>query len=313
MNKESRLYVAGHKGLIGSAILRNLSQRGYENIVTRPRSELDLTNQQQVEEFFERESIEVVFLAAAKVGGINANRTLPAEFIEENLKVQTNTIDSAYRNGVAKLVFLGSSCIYPRLAPQPIKEEYLLTGELESTNEAYAIAKIAGIKMCQAYRAQYGFNAISVMPTNTFGPYDNYHPENSHVVAALIKKFHDAKLNDQAKVVIWGTGTPLREIMYVDDLADAIVHLAENYDEGEIVNIGNGREMSIAHLAELIAEVSGYKGNIEFDSSMPDGTPRKLLDVTRLHDLGWQRETDVKEALTVSYQWFADNQSSYRR
>lgn len=307
MDKASKIFVAGHRGLVGSAILRKLQTEGYSNIVTRTREELDLRDQQAVNRFFEEERPEYVFLAAAKVGGILANSTCPADFIRDNLQIQTNVIDAAYRYGVKKLLFLGSSCIYPRNAPQPMKEEYLLTGSLEPTNEWYAIAKIAGIKMCQAYRRQYGFNAICVMPTNLYGPGDNFDLETSHVIPALIRKFHEAKAEGKSHVVVWGTGKPRREFLYVDDLADALLFLMEHYNSEEIINVGIGKDITIQELAELIREVVGYEGDIVFDLSKPDGVPRKLLDVSRIHALGWQAKTPLREGLEKTYRWYVEH------
>jgi len=307
MNHTSKIYIPGHRGMAGSAILRNLEARGYTNIITRTHSELDLTNQQAVNTFFETQRPEYVFLAAAKVGGIMANSTYPAEFIYENLMIEANVIHAAYTNGVKKLLFLGSSCIFPRLAPQPLKEEYLLTGELEVTNEAYAVAKIAGIRMCKHYNQQYGTNFISVMPTNLYGPGDNYDFETSHVMAALIRKFHEAKVNNESQVVVWGTGTPRREFMHVDDMADACVYLMENYDAsdiGEFVNIGVGEDLSIRELAELIKDIVEYKGEIVYDTTKPDGTPQKLLDVSRLHGLGWDARISLRDGIGQAYEWY---------
>jgi GDP-L-fucose synthase len=307
MNLQSRTYIAGHRGMVGSAIHRNLEARGYHNIITRTHSEFDLTNQQAVNNFFETQRPEYVFLAAAKVGGILANSTYPAEFIYENLMIEANVIHAAYTHSVKKLLFLGSSCIYPKLAPQPLKEEYLLTGELEVTNEAYAVAKIAGIRLCKHYNEQYGTNFISVMPTNLYGPNDNYDPETSHVMAALIRKFHEAKLNNAPQVVVWGTGTPRREFLHVDDMADACVYLMENYDAadiGEFVNIGVGEDLTIRELAELIRDIVGYEGEIVYDTSKPDGTPRKLLDVTKLHKLGWQAKISLRDGIEQAYNWY---------
>lgn len=307
MHKEAKIYVAGHRGLVGSAILRKLRAEGYSNIVTRTHQELDLTNQQAVYQFFEVERPEYVFLAAAKVGGILANSTYPADFIRENLLIQTNVIDAAYRYGVKKLLFLGSSCIYPKFAPQPIKEEYLLTGALEPTNEPYAVAKIAGIKMCQAYNKQYGTNFISVMPTNLYGPGDNFDLETSHVLPALIRKFHEAKVTGAPYVVVWGSGTPRREFLHVDDLADACVFLMNNYDSSEIINIGVGEDLTIAELAQLIKKIVGYKGEIVFDRTKPDGTPRKLLDVSKLFNLGWRPRIRLEDGIRSTYEWFVQN------
>ncbi|MGB2635586.1 MAG: GDP-L-fucose synthase [Candidatus Acidiferrum sp.] len=304
MNKNSRIYLAGHKGLVGSAIHRKLDSAGYNNLIVRNRSELDLSNQAGVERFFASKRPEYVFLAAAKVGGILANANQPAEFLRENLLIQTNVIDSAYRHGVQKLQFLGSSCIYPKLAPQPIHEDALLTGSLEPTNEAYAVAKIAGLKMAQAYRRQYGFHAICLMPTNLYGPGDNFDPASSHVLPALINKFHDAVKREAQEVTIWGTGTPRREFLHVDDLADAALFLMLNYDDEPIVNVGVGKDISIRELAELVGEVTGYRGRLIFDTSKPDGTPRKLLNVSRLTDLGWQASIPLREGLEQTYRWY---------
>ena len=308
MNKESKIFVAGHRGLVGSAILRKLQGEGYTNLVTRTRAELDLRDQAAVNRFFEEEHPEYVFLAAAKVGGILANSTYPADFIRDNLQIQTNVIDAAYRSGVKKLLFLGSSCIYPKFAPQPMKEEHLLTGPLEPTNEWYAVAKIAGIKMAQAYRRQYGFNAISLMPTNLYGPGDNFDLETSHVIPALIRKFHEAKVERKTHVVVWGTGKPRREFLHVDDLADAALFLMQNYDGEEIINVGVGEDVSIRELAELIRDVVGYEGEIVFDTTKPDGTPRKLLDVSRLHALGWRARISLREGLEQTYRWYLENE-----
>lgn len=307
MEKNSRIYVAGHRGLVGSAIVRNLKENGYSNIVTRTRTELDLLDSQKVSEFFKKEKPEYIFLAAAKVGGIYANDVFPAEFIFENLQVQNNIIHNAYLNKAKKLLFLGSSCIYPRECPQPIKEEYLLTGPLEKTNEAYAVAKIAGIKMCQSYNKQYGTKFISVMPTNLYGINDNFDLESSHVLPALLRKFHDAKLANAKEVVMWGTGSPMREFLFVDDLADACVFLMNNYSEDEIVNIGTGEDITIKDLALMIKEIVGFEGKIINDTTKPDGTPRKLLDVSKLHDLGWKHKTPLKEGIEKTYRWFLEN------
>jgi GDP-L-fucose synthase len=297
MNKNSKIYIAGHRGMAGSAILRRLQQEGYTNIIYRSSQELDLRNQQAVADFFSQEKPEYVFLAAAKVGGILANNTYKADFIYENLAIQNNVIHQSYKHAVKKLLFLGSSCIYPKFAPQPIKEEYLLTGTLEPTNEPYAIAKIAGIKMCQAYREQYGCNFISVMPTNLYGEGDNYDPQNSHVIAALIRKFYEAKRDGKKQVEIWGTGTPRREFLNADDLADACYFLMLHYDSPEIINIGVGEDISIKELALLIKEIVGYEGELFFDTSKPDGTPRKLLDVSKLHNLGWRHRIGLREGI----------------
>ncbi|WP_050614496.1 GDP-L-fucose synthase [Bacillus testis] len=307
MKKNSRIYVAGHRGLAGSAILRRLESLGYTDLVTRTSSELDLRNPLAVEEFFHKEGIEFVFLAAAKVGGIVANNEYPADFIRDNLMIQTNVIDSAYRNGVKKLLFLGSTCIYPKMAPQPLKEEYLLTGELEPTNEPYAVAKIAGIKMCQSYNRQYGIDYISVMPTNLYGPNDNFDLEKSHVLPALIRKFHDAKMNNEPTVTVWGTGTPRREFLYVDDLADACVFLMNNYSGNEIVNIGVGDDVTIKELAETVKATVGFEGELVFDTTKPDGTPRKLVDVTRLSNLGWKASMSLTDGVKEAYSWFLEN------
>jgi len=301
VEKDAKIYVAGHRGMVGSAIHRKLIELGYNNIVTRTSQELDLRNQQAVADFFNEEKPDYVFLAAAKVGGIMANNTYRADFIYENMAIQNNVIKSSYDNEVRKLMFLGSSCIYPKMAPQPLNEDLLLTGTLEPTNEPYAIAKIAGIKMTEAFRDQYGCNFISVMPTNLYGINDNYHPQNSHVLPALIRRFHEAKVNNLDNVVIWGTGTPLREFLFSDDLADACVFLMNNYDEKQFVNIGIGEDLSIKDLAELIKEVIGYEGNISFDSSKPDGTPRKLMDVSKLHALGWKHKINLREGIKLAY------------
>jgi GDP-L-fucose synthase len=307
MNPEEKIYVAGHRGLVGSSLMRRLVQQGHSTIVTRTFAELDLRNQHAVDEFFQRERPSYVFLAAAKVGGIHANNSFPAEFIYDNLQVQNNVIHSAHRSGVKKLCFLGSSCIYPRLAPQPMKEEYLLDGKLEPTNEPYAIAKIAGIKMCQAYNRQYGTNFISVMPTNLYGPNDNFDLQNSHVLPAAIRKFVDARESHSPSVTIWGTGTPRREFLHVDDMADACIYLMRNYDEGEIVNIGVGSDVSIAELYDLIKAVTGYAGSVEHDTSKPDGTPRKLLDVGRIHRLGWKAKISLEEGIRSTVAWYEEH------
>jgi len=307
MNRNSRIYIAGHRGLVGSAILRLLEKRGFENIIYQSHSDLDLTDQAGVMDFFKQKRPDYIFLAAARVGGIHANSTYPADFIRSNLLVQTNVIDAARTYNAKKLLFLGSSCIYPRFAPQPMKEEYLLTGELEPTNEWYAIAKIAGIKMCQAYRRQYGFNAISLMPTNLYGPGDNFNLADSHVLPALLRKFHEAKTNAGPEVVIWGTGAPRREFLHVDDLAEAALFLMENYDREEIVNVGEGKDISIKELAGLIKEITGYQGEIIFDSSKPDGTPRKLLDISRIEKLGWTAKISLRDGIESTYRWFVEN------
>jgi GDP-L-fucose synthase len=302
----SRIYVAGHRGLVGSAIYRLLKKRGFENLITRTHSELELMDAVAVQNFFEETKPEFVFLAAAKVGGIHANSTYPADFMRENLVVQTNVIHESWRNGVEKLMFLGSSCIYPKLCPQPISEESLLTGELEPTNEAYALAKIAGIKTCQSYNQQYGTNFISAMPTNLYGINDNFHPENSHVLPALIRRFHEAKLADSESVSIWGTGNPRREFLHSDDLADAVLFLMENYNDSEIVNVGCGEDQTIRVLAETISEVVGYSGSLVFDSSRPDGTPQKMLDISKIRVLGWRPEITLKNGLKQVYQWYTE-------
>jgi len=307
------VYVAGHRGLVGAALVRELERRGVRNLVLRTHAELDLRNQAAVEAFFAEVRPSQVYLAAAKVGGIRANDTYPADFLRDNLQIQTNVIDAAWRHGVQKLCFLGSSCIYPRLAPQPINEDALLTGPLEPTNEWYAIAKIAGIKLCQAYRRQYGFNAISLMPTNLYGPGDNFDLENSHVLPALIRRFHEAKLRGDAEVTVWGTGTPRREFLHVDDLAAAVVHLMASYESEQLVNIGCGEDVTIRELAELVARVVGYPGRLTWDTSKPDGTPRKLLDVSRLTALGWKPRIGLEEGLKGTYEWFLANQEAFRR
>ena len=309
MNKESKIYIAGHRGMVGSAIHRNLLALGYTNIITRTSSELDLRVQEPVNEFFESERPDYVFLAAAKVGGIMANNLYRADFLYENLMIQSNVIHSAYATKVSKLMFLGSSCIYPKLAPQPMKEEYLLTGLLETTNEPYAIAKIAGIKMCDAYRAQYGCNFISVMPTNLYGPNDNYDLQNAHVLPTLIRKFHEAKQNGDPAVTIWGTGTPKREFLHADDLAAACVYLMENYNEEGLVNIGTGEDVTITELAMLIKEIVGYEGALVYDHTKPDGTPRKLMDVSKLTNLGWKYSIELKDGLNLVYNDYLNSQA----
>jgi len=309
MEKNAKVYIAGHRGMVGSAISRKLQKEGYNNIITRVSSELDLRDQPAVADFFAKEKPEYVFLAAAKVGGIVANNTYRAEFLYDNLQIQNNIINSSYLNGVKKLMFLGSSCIYPKMAPQPLKEDYLLTGPLEETNEPYAIAKIAGIKMCDAYRAQYGANYISVMPTNLYGYNDNYHPENSHVMPALIRRFHEAKVQNLPDVTIWGTGSPKREFLFADDLAEACFYLMQNYDEAGLVNIGTGEDISIKDLALLIRDIVGYKGDIKFDTSRPDGTPRKLMDVTKLHSKGWKHTIDLPEGIKLAYEDFLSHKA----
>ncbi|GBG60634.1 hypothetical protein CBR_g8654 [Chara braunii] len=305
MDPGGKIFVAGHRGLVGSAIVRRLKKGGFTNLVQRTHKELDLARQADVEEFFAREKPDYVFVAAAKVGGIHANNTYPADFIAVNLQIQTNVIDAAYKHKVKKLLFLGSSCIYPKEAPQPMTEDCLLTGPLEPTNEWYALAKIAGIKMCQAYRLQHGFDAISGMPTNLYGPQDNFHPENSHVLPALIRRFHEAKKSGVKEVVCWGTGTPLREFMHADDLADAAVFLMNNYSGLQHVNMGTGHEVSIRELAELVKEAVGYEGQLLWDSSKPDGTMRKLMDCSKLHGMGWKPSISLKDGITDAYKWKA--------
>jgi GDP-L-fucose synthase len=320
MKSDAKIYIAGHRGLVGSALVRALKAQGYTNLITRTHSELDLTDQAATRAFFEQEAPEYVFLAAAKVGGIHANNTYPAEFIQQNLAIQTNVIHESWRNGVKRLLFLGSSCIYPRDCPQPIKEEYLLTGPLEPTNRPYALAKIAGIEMCWAYNRQYGTQYLAVMPTNLYGPGDNYHPENSHVIPALIRRFHEAKMRGDREVVVWGTGTPRREFLYSDDMADACVFLMSlqnsefihilgserNNEEPPLVNIGVGEDITIRELAESIRDVVGYRGGIVFDSSKPDGTPRKLTDVSRIHAMGWCAKTAMRAGLSHTYKSYND-------
>jgi GDP-L-fucose synthase len=304
LEKNAKIYIAGHRGMVGSAIHRKLAKEGYTDIVTRTSAALDLRDQVAVQAFFDLEKPYYVFLAAAKVGGIVANNTYRADFLYENLAIQNNVIHQSYKHGVKKLMFLGSSCIYPKLAPQPLKEDYLLTGLLEETNEPYAIAKIAGIKMCEAYRAQYGCNFISVMPTNLYGFNDNYHPENSHVLPALIRRFHEAKINNAEQVTIWGSGSPLREFLFADDLAEACYYLMQNYDEPTLINIGTGEDISIKDLAVLIKKVIGYEGSLTFDSSKPDGTPRKLMDVSKLHKLGWKHKVELAQGIKLAYEDF---------
>jgi GDP-L-fucose synthase len=309
MNTTDTIYVAGHRGLVGAALCRALAKNGYTNLVTAPRSELDLTDQRRVLDFFHKVRPAYVFVAAARVGGINANNSYPADFIRDNLQIQTNVIDGAYQSGAAKLLFLGSSCIYPKFAPQPMKEEHLLTGSLEPTNEWYAVAKIAGIKMCQAYRRQYGFDAISVMPTNLYGPGDSFDLENSHVLPALIRKFHEATRTGADSVEVWGSGAPRREFLYVDDLAAACLFLMKRYSAEEIINVGSGQEVSIAELARLVAEVTGFTGAIRFNENMPDGTPRKLLDMSKLTGLGFTPRTSLREGITLTYDWYLTRQN----
>jgi len=307
MEKAAKIYIAGHRGMVGSAIFRKLEKEGYTNLLVRTSLELDLRDQQMVSDFFLQEKPEYVFLAAAKVGGIIANNTFRADFLFENLSIQNNVIHQSYLNGVKKLMFLGSSCIYPKHAPQPLKEEYLLTGLLETTNEPYAIAKIAGIKMCEAYRSQYGCNFISVMPTNLYGWNDNYHPKNSHVLPALIRKFHEAKLNSADHVTILGTGSPRREFLFSDDLANACYYLMQKYDEKEMINVGTGEDITIRELALLIQKIIGFEGDLVFDSSQPDGTPRKLLDVSKLHNKGWKHQIGLEQGIRIVYQDFKNN------
>tara|TARA_R110002072_G_scaffold296553_1_gene468542 strand:+ start:42852 stop:43826 length:975 start_codon:yes stop_codon:yes gene_type:complete len=318
---ESKIYVAGHRGMVGSAIVRQLEEQGYNNIIMRTRSELDLVNQQAVADFFSQEKPDAVFLAAAKVGGIHANNTLPAEFIYENMMIEANIVHQSYVNGVKKLLFLGSSCIYPKLAEQPMKEAALLTGTLEPTNEPYAIAKIAGIKLCESYNRQYAVDYRSVMPTNLYGPNDNFHPENSHVIPAMLRRFHEAVLSNAEKVVVWGSGKPMREFLYVDDMAAASIYVmnldAETYQTHtqpmlSHINVGTGQDCTIRELAETIAKVTGFKGELEFDSTKPDGAPRKLMDVSRLEQLGWKAGVSLEEGLKLVYQWFLDNQDNFR-
>ena len=306
MEQSAKIYVAGHRGMVGSAIIRKLKKEGFDNIISRTSKELDLRNQQAVSDFFQKEKPDYVFLAAAKVGGILANNTYRAEFLYDNLMIQCNIIDAAYKSDVSKLMFLGSSCIYPKLAPQPLKEDYLLTGKLESTNEPYAIAKIAGIKMCDAYRAQYGSNFISVMPTNLYGANDNYDLEKSHVLPALIRKFHEAKKNDDSHVIMWGTGTPKREFLHVDDLADACFYLMQTYNESGLVNIGTGEDIAIKNLALLIKDIVGYEGEIKHDLDKPDGTPRKLMNVDKLKNAGWIANIGLEEGIKMVYAGLTD-------
>lgn len=307
MNKDDNIFVAGHKGLVGSAIVRALEKEGYNNIIMKDRKEVNLLDQTAVNTFFAENKIDYIFMAAAKVGGIMANKQQKADFIYENLQVQNNIIHSAYVNKVKKLLFLGSSCIYPRLAPQPLKEEYLLTGPLEETNDAYAIAKIAGIIMCKSYNEQYGTNFISAMPTNLYGYNDNFDLETSHVLPALIRKFHDAKVSNTPSVEIWGSGSPLREFLFVDDLADALVFMMNNYDNNQFLNVGTGEDISIRDLAMLIRDITGFTGEIKFDKSKPDGTPKKQLDVSRINKLGWKAKTTLEEGLRLTYEWYVNN------
>ena len=312
LSNAARIYVAGHRGLVGSAVVRALNAQGYRNVIVRTHQELDLTEQRDVREFFEAEKPDAVVMAAARVGGIFANNSKPAVFIRDNLLIQDNVIDAAHRSGVAKFVFLGSSCIYPKMAPQPIKEDYLLTGPLEPTNEWYAVAKIAGLKMCQAYRREFGFKAISLMPTNLYGPGDNFDRENSHVLPALIRRFHEAKLRNDATVTVWGTGTPRREFLHVDDMADAVIYLLKHYDEEPIVNVGWGKDVTIHELAELVMSIVGYRGRLQFDTSKPDGTPRKLLDTERLTKLGWRPKIPLKDGIAQTYRWFTEHAADAR-
>ncbi len=307
MKQSDKIYVAGHRGLVGSAIVKNLKSKGYQNIIGRTHQELNLTSQQEVRDFFASEQPEIVVLAAAKVGGINANNTAPADFAYENMQIQCNVIKCSHDFHVKKLLFLGSTCIYPKLAPQPIPEEALLTGPLEETNEAYAIAKIAGMEMCRFFKQQYGDNFISCMPTNLYGPHDNYDLSGSHVMPAMIRKFHDAKVNNSPTVELWGTGTPLREFLYVDDMADACVFLLENYNGERHVNIGTGKEITIKELAETVRRVVGYQGDIIWNGDMPDGMPRKLTDVSKLHALGWKHKIELEDGIKLAYQWFREN------
>lgn len=312
LKKGDKIYVAGHRGLVGSAIVRNLQEKGYRNIIGRTHSELDLTNQAEVRAFFEKERPDAVILAAAKVGGIHANETAPADFAYENLQIQCNVIHCCHQYQVKKLLFLGSTCIYPRMAPQPIPEDALLTGPLEETNEAYAIAKIAGLEMCKFYKRQYGDDFISCMPTNLYGPHDNYDLEGSHVMPAMIRKFHEAKQAGAAAVELWGTGSPLREFLYVDDMADACVFLLEQYNGEQHINIGTGKEVTIRELAETVKRVVGYQGEIVWNKDMPDGTPRKLTNVEKLHELGWTHKVELEEGVALAYQWFKENAESAR-
>lgn len=312
MEKNDKIYVAGHRGLVGSAIVRSLERQGYTNVIGRTHSELDLLDQLAVRKFFETEKPDIVILAAAKVGGINANNTAPADFAYENLQIQCNVIKCAHDYKVKKLLFLGSTCIYPKMAPQPIPEDALLTGPLEQTNEAYALAKISGMQMCKYFKRQYGDNFISCMPTNLYGPHDNYELNGSHVMPAMIRKFHEAKVNNAPSVELWGTGSPLREFLYVDDMADACVYLLENYEGEQHVNIGTGKEVTIKQLAETVKDTVGYEGEIVWNKDMPDGTPRKLTDVTKLHEMGFQHKVDLEEGVELAYNWFKENVASAR-
>lgn len=312
MEKNSKIYIAGHRGMVGSAIHRKLQEEGFTNFILRTSKELDLRNQQAVSDFFHTEKPDYVFLAAAKVGGIIANNTYRADFLYENLAIQNNVIHSAYETGVKKLMFLGSSCIYPKLAPQPLKEEYLLSGFLEETNEPYAIAKIAGIKLCEAYRKQYNCDFISVMPTNLYGPNDNYDLQNSHVLPAMIRKFHEAKVSENESVTLWGTGSPMREFLHADDLAKACVYLMENYSEPELINVGTGTDVTIKELAETVCKIVGFKGKLAWDTSKPNGTPRKLMDVSKLHALGWKHSIELERGIALAYQDFLEHHETLR-
>lgn len=312
MEKEAKIYIAGHRGMVGSAILRKLTENGFTNFLLKTSKELDLRNQQAVADFFAVEKPDYVFLAAAKVGGIVANNTYRADFLYENLAIQNNIIHSSYVSGVKKMMFLGSSCIYPKMAQQPLKEEYLLSGLLEETNEPYAIAKIAGIKMCEAYRSQYGCNFISVMPTNLYGPNDNYDLQKSHVMPAMIRKFHEAKLAGEKSVILWGTGSPMREFLHADDLAEACVYLMENYSESELINVGTGEDVTIKELAETVQNVVGFEGELVWDTSKPDGTPRKLMDVSKLHSRGWKHTINLQEGIALAYQDFLTHHDTLR-
>ena len=309
MQKNSRIFVAGHRGLVGSAIIRRLKQDGYENLILKTRQELDLRNQSAVQELFKKEAVEFVFFAAAKVGGIHANNTYPAEFIYDNLMVAANVIHASYASNVEKLLFLGSSCIYPKLAPQPIKEESLLTGPLEPTNEAYAIAKIAGLKMCEMYHRQYGKRFISAMPTNLYGPNDNFHPDNSHVIPGMMRRFHEAKLRGDKQVVVWGSGKPMREFLHVDDLAEALVLLMQTYEDPSIINVGSGVDITIRELAEFMKAATQYEGEVIFDSSKPDGTPKKVMDISKIRALDWAPKKSLKEGLSEAYRWAVENRA----
>jgi GDP-L-fucose synthase len=309
MDKNSKIFIAGHKGLVGSSIVRLLSERGYNNLVLKTKSELDLRDQQAVKDFFNSEKPEYVFLAAAKVGGINYNATVPADFIYDNLMIQTNVIDSAYRSGVKKLLFLGSACIYPKVTPQPIREEYLLTSKLEPTNEGYALAKITGLRMCEYYRKQYGFNAISLMPANLYGVNDNFDPNKGHVIPGLINKFHTAMVEGDPEIICWGDGSPTREFLYVDDLADACLFLMDNYDESEFINVGSDTEIKIADLAAIIKDTIGFKGNVGWDTSLPNGTPRRKMDSSRLFNMGWKPKVSFEEGLKRTIEWYLQNKT----